>query len=277
MEDARKPANPNGRRLFWRAVGARLRLSQSGFDRTQGVVQSLGKTDLERLRRRFSFLKASLFGVAVLAVVVFLTASPVIRDLRTGWALQFDGEDATGQVTRLWMQGSGKSLEMFVAYEFNADGRFFSGENSVTLTLFRTLSEGDFIALRYGKNDPQLSAITIFGEHRGLRAFGFCMLFLVVLVLLLAALSSQIEASYRMTYLLKVGARRSAVVINYANAPGVSDGSLSSILWQDETGAAGQSRMMTATRLPNLGATITVYADPEEKLPAVWDGEFGKG
>ena len=240
-----------------------------------GVVQGLRKTDLERLQRRFSLLKASLFGVAVLAVTLFLTTSNVIRDLRTGWALQFDGEDATGIVTSQWTQGSGKSLEMFVAYKFNADGLFLSGENSVTMTLFRTLSVGDFIALRYGKDDPQFSAITTFGEHRGLRGIGFCMLFLVVLVLLLAALSSKIEASYRMTYLLKVGTRRSAVVMSYANAPGVSDGSLSRILWQDETGVVGQSRIMIATRLPNLGAKITVYVDPEDKLPAIWDGEFG--
>ncbi len=241
-----------------------------------GVVQGLGETDLKRMRRRFSLLKAGLFGVAVLAVTVFLIASPVIHDLRSGWALQFDGEDVTGQVTRLWHYGSGKNHEMFVAYAFTVDGLSFSGENAVNDTLFWSLSEGDPIALRYGADDPQFSAITIFGEHRGLRAFGFCMLFLVALVFLLAALSSKIEASYSTAYLRKAGVRRSAVVIRYANAPHFSDGRFSSILWQDETGANGQSQMMVATRLPDLGATITVYADPEEKLPAIWDGEFGK-
>jgi hypothetical protein len=241
-----------------------------------GVVLGLHKTDLEHMRWRFSLLKAGLFGLAVLAVTIFLTASPVIHDLRSGWALRFDGGDTTGQVTRLWHHGSGKNREMFVAYAYSVNGQRFSGENSVDDTLFWSLSKGDPIALRYGKDDPQLSSITIFGEHRGLRALGFCLLFVVVLVLLLAALSSKIEASYRMTYLLRVGIRRSAVVIRYANAPGVSDGSLSSILWQDEMGAAGQSKIMTATRLPNLGAKITVYVDPEDKLPAIWDGEFGK-
>ena len=277
VADARKPANRNGRRLFWRAVGAWLRLGQSDCDRTQGVVQGLHKTDLKRMRWWFSFLKASLFGVAVLAVMIFLIASPVIHDLRSGWELRFNGVDTTGQVTRLWHQGSGKNREMFVAYAFNVDGQRFIGENAVDDTLFWSLSNGDAIALRYGADGPQLSVITIFGEHRGLRALALCLLFLVVLVFLLAALSSKIEASSRMTYLLRVGVRRSAVVIRYANAPGFSDGSLSSILWQDETGAAGQSRMMTATRLPNLGAKITIYTDPEHKLPAIWDGEFGKG
>lgn len=240
------------------------------------MVLGLPKTDVERLRRRFSLLKAGLFGVAVLAVTVFLIATPVIHDLRSGWALRFNGVDTTGQVTRLWHHGSGKTLEMFVAYEFSVDGLRFSGENAVDETLFRSLSKGDSIALRYGADDPQLSAITVFGEHPGLRAIGFCVLFLMVLVFLLAAFSSKIEASYRMTYLRKVGVRCSAVVIRFANAPGFADGSLSSILWRDETGAVGQSRMMTATRLPDLGATITVYADPERKLPAIWDGEFGK-
>ncbi len=276
VADARKPANRNGRRLFWRAVGAWLRLGQSDCDRTQGVVQGLHKTDLERLRRRFSFLKASLFGVAVLAVTVFLTASPVIHDLRSGWALRFDGEDTTGQVTRLWHHGSGKNREMFVAYAFDVDGQRFSGENAVDDTLFWSLSNGDPIALRYGKDDPQLSAITIFGEHRGLRALALCVLLVVVLVLLLAALSSRIEAAYRVTYLRKAGVQRSAVVTRYVHAPGFSDGSVSSILWQDETGAAGQSWMMAATRLPGLGAKITVYADTEDKLSTIWDGEFGK-
>lgn len=240
------------------------------------MVQVLSEADLKRMRRRLSLLKASLFGVAVLAVTVFLIASPVIHDLRSGWTLRFNGMDTTGQVTRLWHHGRGKTLEMFVAYAFDVDGRNFSGENAVDETLFRSLSKGDSIALRYGADDPQLSAIAIFGEHRGMRAVGFCVLFVMVLVFLLGALSSKIEAWYRITYLLKVGARRSAVVTRYANLTYVSDGSLSSILWQDETGATGQSRMMTATRLPNLGATITVYADPEQKLPAIWDGEFGK-
>lgn len=237
---------------------------------------SLPKTDLKRLQRRLSLLNAGLFCVAVLAVTVFLIASPVIHDLRSGWTLRFNGVDTTGQVTRLWHHGSGKTLEMFVAYAFDVEGRNFSGENAVDETLFRSLSKGDSVALRYGADDPQLSAITVFGEHRGMRAVAFCVLFGMVLVFLLGALSSKIEAWYRATYLLRVGARRTAVVINYANATYVSDGSLSSILWQDETGATGQSRMMTATRLPNLGATITVYADPEQKLPAIWEGEFGK-
>ena len=236
----------------------------------------LPKTDLERMRRRFSFLKASLLGVAVLAVMIFLVASPVIHDLRSGWELRFNGVDTSGQVTRLWHHGSGKNREMFVAYAFYVDGHSFSGENAVNDTLFWSLSKGDSIELRYGAGDPQISTITVFGEHRGMRAVGFCLLFGMALVFLLGALSSVIEDWYRTTYLLKVGARRSAVVTKYANATYVSDGSLSSILWQDETGATGQSRMMAAARLPNLGAMITVCVDPENKLASIWDGEFGK-
>ena len=238
-------------------------------------MRGLPKADLERLRRRFSLLKAGLFGVAVLAVTVFLIATPVIHDLRSGWALRFNGVDTTGQVTRLWHHGRGKTLEMFVAYAFDVDGRNFSGENAVDETLFRSLSKGDSIALRYGADDPQLSTISIFGEHRGMRAVGYCVLFVMAMVLLLAAISSKIEASYRMNYLRKVGVRRSAVVNRHANGLGFSDGSFSSIVWQDEKGAAGQSSMMRA-RLPILGTKITVYADPEGKLPAIWDGEFGK-
>lgn len=240
------------------------------------MVLGLPKTDLKRMRWRFSLLKAALFGFAVFAVTVFLIASPVIHDLRSGWELRFNGVDTTGQVTRLWHEGWGKDRQVFVAYAFNVDGLSFSSENAVNETLFWSLSEGDSIVLRYAKDDPHLSVITIFGEHRGLRALGLCVLFLLVLMLLLAALSNKIEVSYRLTYLLRLGVRRSAVVIQFANTPGFSDGSMSSILWQDETGATGQSRMMTATRLPNLGAKITVYADPEQKMPAIWDGEFGK-
>ncbi|OYU40136.1 MAG: hypothetical protein CFE33_06125 [Pseudorhodobacter sp. PARRP1] len=249
------------------------------------MVLGLPKTDVERLRRRFSLLKSGLFGVAVLAVTVFLTATDVVHDLRSGWALQFNGEDVSGQVTGLRTEtkicegrfGRRPCRDLFVAYAFNIEGQRFSGESLVADTLFQSLSKGDAIVLRYANDDPRLSTITIFGPHRGLRALGYCVFLLVASVLLLAALSSKIEAWYRITYLLKVGMRRSAEVTRYANATYVSDGSLSSILWQDETGATGQSRMMAAARLPDLGAKITVYADPEAKLPTIWEGEVGKG
>jgi len=241
------------------------------------MVLGLPKSDVERLRRQFRLLKAGLFGVAVLAVVLFLTVTDVVRDLRTGWALRFDGVDATGQVTRMSTKGKGKTLEMFVEYAFDVDGLTFSGENSTSATLFKSLYNGAPIAVRYVANDPNRSMIVIFGEYPGLRASGSCVLFLTLLMFVLPGLSSLMAASYRMAYLRKADLRRAAVVTGLVTSPYYHDKGLSSITWHDETGAAGQSRMMTATRLPNIGATITVYADPENELPAIWDGEFGKG
>ena len=249
------------------------------------MVLGLPKTDVERLRRRFSLLKAGLFGVAVLAVTVFLYATDVIHDLRTGWLLQFDGEDVSGQVTGMWTQektceiGSKRThcFDLMVAYAFNLEGLYFSGEGSVTPILFQTLYHGAPIALRYSADDPQLSAIAVFGEHHGARALGYCLLFLLGLLFMLAVFSNLIETWYRMAYLLSVGLRRSALVTGHTSPSDASKAMLSGILWQDETGATGQSRMMAAARLPDLGAKITVYADPEAKLPTIWEGEFGKG
>lgn len=45
--------------------------------------------------------------------------------------------------------------------------------------------------------------------------------------------------------------------------------------WRDETGATGRIARVWRSNLPPVGATITIYADPTGKLPAVWTGDCG--
>lgn len=45
--------------------------------------------------------------------------------------------------------------------------------------------------------------------------------------------------------------------------------------WRDETGQTGKIVRMWQSSLPEIGSTITIYADATGRFPSVWEGDCG--
>lgn len=86
----------------------------------------------------------------------------------------------------------------------------------------------------------------------------------------------------RMAWLRDSGQRRSARVIAVERVRWLRRYANWRATWQDEAGQPGRTKLHGQDRrggpgpaLPPVGVTITIYADPDGKLPSVWEGDCG--
>jgi Protein of unknown function (DUF3592) len=70
-------------------------------------------------------------------------------------ALRHDGQEAVGDITRLW--SSGRSLKTRVSYTFIANGISFKGEARVPGQLVHSLRESDTVPIRYLPANPSVN------------------------------------------------------------------------------------------------------------------------
>ncbi len=217
----------------------------------------------------------------VLIGVGLVLAGPAASALWSGIRLQASGVEVTGQITSR-AQGTrscGRNnldscAEFDVGFGFDAAGVRQVGTASVTAAVYGGLREGGTIGVRYVSGDPATYEVD-FGTTL-IGAVGLWVVALLFLVPGAMGLAARMRMAARLTRLRDTGALRGAVVTAVERSNTRVNGiQLWVMRWRDEAGAAGQCRMQRQVYLPEVGAAITVYADPEGRLPAVWEGDSG--
>lgn len=209
-------------------------------------------------------------AVAIPALVLFERAAQ----------LQFGGTEVQGQVTRLWQaeETCGRNnldtcTAYTVAYGFDAGG-WRTTQTSVSQDLYATLQEGGPIAVRYVTADPTINEVDF-----GWTFFGGVMLLLFAIGFGGfggIALWRRWRNAHRLVTLRETGAVRQAIVTaREATRWRVNRRPQFILRWRDAMGAEGASLAQPVDALPEVGASITVYADSAGKLAPVWAGDSG--
>lgn len=77
------------------------------------------------------------------------------REAEEARLLEAEGVEAPGWITRLW-RGSGDSKQPYVAYEFEAGGKKYTGRSKVRLSAWRMLQLGGEWRIRYARSNPRI-------------------------------------------------------------------------------------------------------------------------
>ena len=223
---------------------------------------------------------ASGWAFAVFLAIGIAIAVPALVLFEQAARLQFGGVTVQGQVTRLWQatESCGKdNLESCtsynVAYGFDAGG-WRTTQTSVGSDLYASLKESGPIAVRYVRDDPTINEVDF-----GWTFFGGLMLLLFAMafggfggVMLLG----RVRQAHRLLTLRATGEERQATVTaREATRWSVNRKPQVILRWRDVTGVVGASVAQPPEGLPEVGAGITIYADPDGKLASVWLGDSG--
>jgi Protein of unknown function (DUF3592) len=174
--------------------------------------------------------------------------------------------------------------ECKVGYEFDVAGRTYHGRAQARYGTYSELENGAAIMVRYLPADPDTSDTTFdrgWVDGGGLGGMIFVAIFGLGLfgglgVIGAVALVSEFRSARRAIWLRQHGVQRGAVVARIAQSATDDEGVPSLTLhWNDDTGTSGHSRSRKRTDLPQAGERITIYADPDGKLPPVWEGDSG--
>lgn len=222
-------------------------------------------------------------------VAGFLCASAVIAGLGAGaWAWQAHRIDTrwtptTGVLLRKdAVSGTGPGGEVYrLTYRLTApEDEGFISTLEVYRAAFDAAHVGDAVPLRvapgaHGKAVEDSRAtwalvpdflfeagiLALFGTALGIRA---------------------LRIARRMASLRDTGERRSARVTAVERVCWLRRSSNWRMTWQDEAGQSGRTKLDgqdwwrgPGPGFPPVGATITIYADPTGRLPAVWEGDCG--
>ncbi|MEO8243818.1 MAG: DUF3592 domain-containing protein [bacterium] len=230
------------------------------------------------------------FGVFFVVGLVIAVVAVVI--LLAGRNFAAHGVDVTGRVEKLWetaqscqddRSNSSRTCTGFnVGFGFEAGGQLRHGSTQVGYDFYAGLGEGMPVKVRYLAEDPTDYAVAFGGAAPS--AMGN-MGWVSVLVggigsvfLLLGGIGLAVlwRIAWRQVGLRDWGAMRGAVVLaQEATNVTINDRLLWRIRWQDDSGAQGESRGRDPGYLPDVGARITVYADPDGRLASVWEVDSG--
>lgn len=220
-----------------------------------------------------------LFGLA--ALVGFALVIPGLGNLKEGWALSTQGEEAQGQVSdmQITTRSCGKKnmdtcTDYTLAFDFMAAGVMTHGTATVGQSTYHALTLHGPITVRYLPADPSQTEVEegttlISGVALTLAALAF-------LGLGLWGLQSRLTAARRMLRLREDGVAQRVRVTALVDArTKINNAAMWRITWADAAGLASKSRLHKQTELPQPGAEITIYADPSGHQPSVWEGDCG--
>lgn len=190
--------------------------------------------------------------------------------------LSSSGIETTGEVTnKTESHRKGSSRSYSVSYSFPTTGDPYTrGMQAVTREYYDSIAEGDQVPVRYLPSDPTVSE-TEFGSpvsHQQLALF-------IAAALILIGLGYGVFLFRRARcsiWLRERGELRQAEVNGHDIENKDSDkAKRARALWRDASGKEGRSLLCALSELPPVGATITVFADPEGKMQGVWEGDVG--
>ncbi len=103
-------------------------------------------------------------ALATLAVLLIFGAfagylalnAAAIRDAREAAMLRDQGRNTEAIITRLWRDND-KSRQPWVSYRFPHDGRFYDGKAKAPLGIWRGLTDGSTLAVRFVPTRPELN------------------------------------------------------------------------------------------------------------------------
>lgn len=215
-----------------------------------------------------------------LAIGLFVAGLSTLRFATDRWVLIY-GQETTALVTDLaeetYRCGSrrrhhGRTCASHkVSVRFEADGRVYSSRHNVDETYWNALAEGDQVKLRYLEKNPSFNRL-VAGQQSW--SIG------VLAGLLFAGIGGfgiarRLRLARRLIHLRSAGLRRQAKVTKQVKILlEINDRRLWKIEWLDEVGETGESRAQWQSQLPEVGAEITVYVDPEGKLAPAWEGDW---
>lgn len=221
---------------------------------------------------RFGWVFASLLCVGVLAFISEL------QTVRSGWLLNHRPVEVTGRVTNWQIEAHqcrkgdrGPCPMTILAYEFLTPegqvavdtlvGRYFQPEG---------MAVNGSILVRYLAENPDVNEVEFGLTFRsgvwGCVAGAF-------FALMGSSFGSYVWWANHLIRMRGGGVARKAVVLN---GPEQTPLQFWVIKWRDEVGETGQSlTRLTEYDWPKKGEEITIYADPQGKLPAVWEGDCG--
>lgn len=201
--------------------------------------------------------------------------------LLSGMALRNHGAVAYGEITalnesahRCGHHTHALCSSYAVRYRFFHDAQLVEGEDSVSQGLFQRLTLHQEIPVHYVAGNPSQNELEPGGKlNNG------AMSELFGLALLLGsgiAVLRNFKLAQQMVHLRSFGAARQAKVVALTQTDTKINGiALWRMEWRDEAETFGESRARWKSSLPELGAQITVYADPEGRLPAIWERDSG--
>ncbi len=222
------------------------------------------------------------FGVpGVILLVGALTGALFVAvsgpEVQRGWRLQVEGQDAEGVVTgkQSWEESCGRNdLDTCTRYEIRYRFAQGAGQALVDAATYDGLAEGAAVRLRYVPADPatsELQAGETLIEGGALAGLGLVFALGCGLGLWLRG-----RKAARMLRLRETGTMRTATVTAREPTSVRINGRRQWVIrWTDSTGATGKSRLRRMEDLPEAGAALVVYADPDGVLPAVWEGDVG--
>lgn len=242
-------------------------------------------------------LFSQVFGVIGLVSAIFLVIGSVFSVVgwlswRSAQEFQANGVDVMGRVEKRWESThdckdnnsnvTRTCTDFNVGYAYEVAGKTLHDSATTDYNTYADLAEGTPIKLRYLPGDPG-DSVTSFDPDTVDAAGGMTVLALVFgglggLFVLFGGggLLWLIRGALRRNRVRDGGTARGAVVLAREETNvRVNNRVQWRIRWKDDTGAMGQSRAQPPDGLPEVGARITVYADPTGRLPAVWEGDSG--
>lgn len=189
------------------------------------------------------------------------------------WESQHDCRDDDSGTTR-------KCTDFNVGYSYVVEGRSYQASGTTGYDQWASLSEGAEIKLRYLPSDPE-SVATSFSRDEVSDTGGMGVLALVFGGMggLFAAIgwggvAWLVLRARAAAWMRQNGVKRGAVVVTQEETSvTVNDRRMWRITWTDDTGARGQSRGRAREDLPGVGTRISIFADPQGKREAIWEGD----
>ena len=240
---------------------------------------------------------SQVFGVLGLVFGFFLVIGAVFVTVgwfsyRSGQEFAADGVDVMGRVEKRWestreCKDSNSTVtrtcvDFNLGYSYEAGGETRHDSATAGYEVYAGLAEGARVMVRYLPRDPS-NNVTSFDAGSVDASGGMAVLALVfgglggVFALLGGGgLVWLLRSARQRNRVRDSGTARGAVVlVREETNVTVNNRRQWRIRWKDDSGALGQSRAQAADGLPQAGARITVYADPEGRLPPVWEGDSG--
>lgn len=185
-----------------------------------------------------------------------------------------EGVDAVGQVTQKsdysGRKGSNRTYRLSYSFPTPADP-YTHGLQSVSEAFYDAQSEGADIVVRYLPSDPAISAV-----EPDKIAKGFWLGMAASIGLVLGGIAGGAFAMSRAracVTLRETGEVRSATVTGHQTEG--KKKAKGHMLWSDASGTVGRTLTAPLSDLLPIGASITIFADPERRLKGVWEGDIG--
>ncbi|WP_372841774.1 DUF3592 domain-containing protein [Phaeovulum sp.] len=213
-----------------------------------------------------------IYALLILAGIALATFK--ITEAQAAARVLADGVEAVGQVTdKSYSSRAGKGLTTYrLGYSFpTPDDPYTRGEQVVSQTFYDAQSEGAEILVRYLPSDVGISAV----EPDSLATL-YWLALAASAGLVLAGLAG---GAYTILRALACVGLRETGEIRAAEVTGhVTEGKKNTtghMQWRDAVGMTGRTDTRRLGDLLPVGTAITIFADPEGRRKAVWEGDIG--